>query len=145
MKNSILTFAIALNLLLLSFNSTLAQNAVVWKGGTPGRETSWDCDKNWSNYKVPDAFSDVVIPDVSTTSFSPPSIKAGAYEVNSIQLQSNAQLTIEKGAQLIVYGSVYGFEKGSGLLLKGTVLIHENVVAGTSKNGFAQAVTTTQH
>jgi hypothetical protein len=139
MKNSILTIAATLPLMLVCFaNALSAQNAVTWKGGTPGQEGNWDCPKNWSSYRVPDEFSDVVIPDVSTTTLAAPKIMSGNYEVNSIQLLPNARLTIEHGAQLVVYSIENGFEKGDGLHLKGSLLKMDNAIIGTSKMGFAQ-------
>ena len=103
MKNVLLSIATAFALLFGLATTLSAQNTVVWKGGTPGQENNWNCPKNWSKYKVPDEFSDVVIPDVSSTTHATPVIKSGTFEVNSIQIQSNAQLTIESGARLVVY------------------------------------------
>ena len=57
-------------LLTLSSSILVAQKSVTWVGGTPGSETSWDEPRNWSDHHVPNEFSNVFIPDVSTSSFS---------------------------------------------------------------------------
>ena len=58
---------------------------------------------------MPNEFSNVFIPDVSTSSFSNPTIKDGVIELNSLQIESTAKLTIQKMAKLIVYGDAEGF------------------------------------
>ena len=75
----------------------------IWKGGTPGMENDWYCPKNWSKYKVPDAFSDVIIPDVSSTTLSMPVIKDGRAEAHSLFIYPAASLTVAEPAQLVVY------------------------------------------
>lgn len=122
MKNVLLSIATAFALLFGLATTLSAQNAVVWKGGTPGQENNWNCPKNWSKYKVPDEFSDVVIPDVSSTTHATPVIKSGTFEVNSIQIQSNAQLTIESGARLVVYNAETAFDQAGNLQLNGSIL-----------------------
>jgi hypothetical protein len=96
-------------LLTLSSSILVAQKSVTWVGGTPGSETSWDEPRNWSDHHVPNEFSNVFIPDVSTSSFSNPTIKDGVIELNSLQIESTAKLTIQKMAKLIVYGDAAGF------------------------------------
>lgn len=98
-------------IVLLTMTSTIlmAQNTVTWISGIPENETSWDEPKNWSNHHVPNEFSVVFIPDVSTSTFSNPVIKNGTIELNSLQLASTAKLTINKTAKLIVYGNIEGF------------------------------------
>jgi hypothetical protein len=138
MKNTILATAAFAALSICFANTLSAQAKVTWKGGTPGQPNAWNCPKNWSNHRVPDEFSDVVIPEVSSTTLAAPVIKSGQFEVNSIQLQPNAQLTIGAGAQLLVYSIGNGLEKGEGLRLKGSLLILENAIVGTLATGFAQ-------
>ena len=87
---------------------TIAQNTVTWKGGTPGNETSWNEARNWSNHKVPNEFSNVIIPDVSSSTFSYPIIEEGIVELNSILVASTALLTIRNSAKLIIYGYAEG-------------------------------------
>ena len=117
---------------------TIAQNIVTWKGGTPGKETSWYEAKNWSNNRVPDEFSDVIIPDVSTTTFSTPTIKEGTIELNSIMIESSAQLTVETSAKVIAYGYTEGLVKDN-LQLRGSLIVldeySENVLQNIATTG----------
>ncbi len=145
MKNSMLTIAAAFCLLFCFANTATAQTKVTWKGGTPGQENNWNCPKNWSNHRVPNEFSDVVIPDVSTTTLAAPVIKGGHFEVNSIQFLSNAALTIERDAQLVVYTTENGFAKEGGLHLKGSLLLLDNAIEGAAKSGVAQAQKAARH
>ncbi|MDZ4682236.1 MAG: hypothetical protein SGI94_17475 [Saprospiraceae bacterium] len=70
-----------------------AQGATIWKGATPGRETDWHCPSNWSTHAAPNEFSDVVIPDVATSTCALPVIFAGEVEVNALYIHPNAGLT----------------------------------------------------
>lgn len=90
-------------LLLTVFAPVFSQKNNTWKGGTPGHEQDWNCPKNWSAYTVPDDFTNVFIPDVTSASLFPPAIKSGQLEVNALVLASKASLTIEQGAQLTVF------------------------------------------
>lgn len=105
MKKSACTIAglVFTTLFLLLNTSVFSQINTTWKGGTPGMENDWNCPKNWSTYKVPDAFSNVIIHDVSTTSLATPIIKNGKVEVNSLFLDTKASLTVEESAQLVVF------------------------------------------
>ena len=82
---------------------SLAQNTVTWIGGTPGKATKWEEPKNWSNHRVPNDFSNVIIPDVSSSTFAYPEITKGIVEVNSIHIESQSRLTVHANAQLIIY------------------------------------------
>jgi hypothetical protein len=100
-----------------------AQNTITWKGGTPGMKNDWYCPQNWSSTSLPDEFSDVIIPDVSSSTFAPPYIKSGKIEINSLRLQSNALLTIDDHASLSVISYIEGFTSfkvngGGQLILK---------------------------
>lgn len=83
---------------------------MIWKGGTPGQETNWHCPKNWSTGTVPDVFSDVVIPDVSTTTRALPEIRSGEVEVNRLTIAHNAGLSLAEAAQLVVLEDMGGIE-----------------------------------
>lgn len=107
MKTSLFSSALTAIFLMTSL-AAFAQKTNTWKGGTPGMENEWNCAKNWSTYSVPDEFTDVVIPDVSCTSFSAPLVKEGRVNINSLYLESNALLTIGKGANLLVFGAAEG-------------------------------------
>ena len=115
-------------ILLLTLTSSIlvAQKSVTWLGGTPGNETSWEEPKNWSTHHVPNEFSDVYIPDVSTSSFSNPTIKNGTIELNTLQIESTAKLTIQKMAKLIVYGNAEGFY-ATNFEIKGSFIVLDEV------------------
>ncbi len=108
-------------LVILIAGNSYAQRAITWKGGTPGMKNDWFCPQNWSTSSVPDEFSDVIIPDVSTSTFASPVIKSGDVEINSLQILSNAVLTIDKAASVIVTSRVIGLTpgkiKGEGRLI----------------------------
>ncbi|MFT5166389.1 MAG: hypothetical protein ACI8P3_001620 [Saprospiraceae bacterium] len=120
-------------ILTLTTTFTFAQQSVTWKGGTPGKETNWNEARNWSNNRVPNEFSDVNIPDVSTSTFSDPVIKEGIIELNSIRIASNGLLTVEASAKVIVYGYVEGIIK-ENLNLKGTLFIMEEFASADFEN-----------
>ncbi len=96
MKN-ILVFAIFFG---FSFSLT-AQKLATWKGGTPGQPTEWNCPTNWEEGRIPNEFSQVVIPDVSSSTFSNPALNSGEVEIWSLQILSGATLKIGKSARLI--------------------------------------------
>ena len=77
-----------------------AQIANTWKGGTPGQETNWACSRNWSLGRIPDAFHNVVIADVSTSTGKYPIIMKGDVEVLSLKIASGAALTLLPQARL---------------------------------------------
>ncbi|MFT5165661.1 MAG: hypothetical protein ACI8P3_000889 [Saprospiraceae bacterium] len=122
-----------ITILTLTTTFTFAQQSVTWKGGTPGKETNWNEAKNWSNNKVPNEFSDVMIPDVSTSTFSDPVIKEGTVELNSISIGSNGQLTVEASAKVIIHGHAEGIIK-ENLNLKGTLFVMEEFANSDFEN-----------
>jgi hypothetical protein len=81
--------------------SAQAQITATWKGGTPGKTTDWNCPTNWQEGRVPNEFSKVVIPDVSTSTFRYPVIKQGTVEIASIECASNTRLTTLGNARVI--------------------------------------------
>ena len=97
------TLLIAILSLISTF--TFAQQQITWEGGTPGQENSWSEPRNWSTSYVPNEFSDVLIPNVSSTTFSNPIMKEGVFEVNTIRIESNANLTIKASAKLVIHFS----------------------------------------
>lgn len=114
--------AILIAALTLIVNLSIAQISVKWIGGTPGKETSWNEPKNWSNYKVPDDFTNVVITDVSSTTFSNPVIPQGIAEVNSIRFESQGSLTVAEQAKLIVFNQLEELND-KGLEIRGFLLM----------------------
>ena len=110
--------------------SAFSQKTTTWKGGAPGMETAWDCPKNWSEGAVPNEFSNVFIPDVSTTTRAAPVIKKGSIEVNALYLDSHARLTIEKAAELIVYETAGGVNTAT-IRLRGKIQLPEGAAEKT--------------
>lgn len=109
-------------LLLTVCTSAFSQKTATWKGGTPGKNDDWHCPTNWKEDRVPDEFSQVIIPDVSSSSFSNPTLASGEVEIWSIQIHSGAFLRIGKGASLTVTEQEeHGFLAwGEGVLRAGT-------------------------
>lgn len=100
MKNVRILFVAFIALLLCSA-SLFAQKTATWKGGTPGRPEEWNCPTNWNEGRVPDEFSRVIIPDVSTSTFHNPVLNEGEVEIWSLQILSGATLRIGKHASLV--------------------------------------------
>ena len=107
---------------LTSFSSTaFAQPGNYWVGGAPGHENEWNCPKNWSEGSVPNEFSNVIIPDVSTGSRANPVLRSGMMEIGSLVLESNASLEIGKQATLVIYDGLFAVNR-SDLNSKGTMI-----------------------
>ena len=138
MKTLKISFSQKIITILFMTISTLSfsQKTVVWKGGTPGMEQQWDCAKNWSTHSVPDEFSDVLIPDVSSTTQATPIIRSGKVAVNSIFLESDALLSVQKNAMLTVYGHAQGVYV-ENLQLQGAL----HVIYETDENSNSTAFT----
>lgn len=79
-----------------------AQKTATWKGGTPGKPTDWSCPTNWKEGRVPNEFSNVVIPDVSTSTWAYPVIEEGVVEIFSLQCAPNARLDTRGNARVIL-------------------------------------------
>lgn len=102
MRNT-LFFSCFIALFLAAFTAN-AQKIATWKGGAPGHATDWNYPANWEEGRVPNEFSWVIIPDVSTSTFSNPVLNDGAVEVWSLQIFSGATLHIGRAARLMVTG-----------------------------------------
>jgi hypothetical protein len=89
-------------LLCLICMTAQAQKTATWKGGTPGKTTDWNCPTNWKEGRVPNEFSNVIIPDVSTNTFGYPLIDNGIVEVFSLQCATNARLDIKGSGRIIL-------------------------------------------
>ena len=103
--------------LLFSIQAITAQT--VWKGGSPGRENSWNTDSNWSTGRVPTEFDDVIIPDVSCTGNFYPVIDHTLRPVQHLCVESNACVFVEEGGVLVIDG-ITTFNHG--ILNYGTIL-----------------------
>lgn len=100
---------VAVILTLLSVHM-YAQQTSNWKGGTPGRETSWSEARNWSTNQVPDEYTRVVIWSTNTGHNAMPVID-GEVVVASIHMFDSTELTILEGATLTVDGE-YIYSEG---------------------------------
>ena len=105
MKQLLVFSAIGLAALFLIAPCLHAQRTVYWKGGTPGSESNWNVPGNWSHGAVPDAFCDVVIPDVSTRTGVYP-VLSQKVVVNNLTLESGAALVVQTGGRLEVEGTL---------------------------------------
>ncbi len=112
--------------------SSFAQKSITWKGGTLGMETEWFCPQNWSTSSVPDEFSNVIIPDVSTSSFSLPVISSGQVEINSLVILYNGSITIAKSAILIVLDMVNG-DLQTNVHGEGELILFDNATVTTPR------------
>lgn len=96
MRNIIFFAAI----ILISQTTLLAQKSTTWKGGTPGKPTDWNCATNWSDGRVPNEFSDVTIPNMSSAIY--PVIKNNVDDINALFLLSGTSIHIERKGSLTV-------------------------------------------
>lgn len=129
MKMNQIFFAAFCMFLLGNTTQLKAQKINCWKGGTPGQATNWNCPKNWSANQVPDAFQNVIIPDVSSGSGVYPTINDDGLEVNELVLESGACLTITKEGGLNVINNIaeYG---GAQVEVKGKLYVPSICLAG---------------
>lgn len=109
-------------------SSLFAQKTATWKGGTPGHETQWQCPKNWKGNTVPNEFSNVLIPDVSTAGMAYPVVN-NAVEINALRLEGNAMITVAQGGRLTVLNDIF-VPNPKNLDVKGTL----NVLNGMEEN-----------
>ncbi len=135
-----MNFLPTLMTLLASFSLT-AQ--VEWRGGFPGRETDWQCARNWSDNRVPNNLDDVIIPDCSARGNFYPVISRQPAEVQSLLLDNQARMTIAAGAQL----SVFGYDLPDGALLNlgtiennGLLQVYEPVMHAVEYSGKGQFI-----
>lgn len=92
-----LTFSIILT---LSFSFSLsAQISATWQGGKPGRATDWNCPANWSEDRVPDEFTQVIIPSGANYY---PVIQYTPAPIDALLMESGTTLTIQDGANLTI-------------------------------------------
>lgn len=124
MKSPALFFArLTFTALLLTLcASAFSQKIATWKGGTPGRPTEWNCATNWKEGQVPNEFSQVIVPEVATSTFSNPVLTAGEVVIWSLLIHTGASLRIGKNARLIATEQEeHGIMAwGEGMLRQGT-------------------------
>lgn len=86
----------------IAATNSFAQVTLIWIGNTPGHEQDWNCSTNWSKNRLPDEFTDVVIPVDNTITNNYPVFKSGDVEINSLCIWSGASLTMKRGDLFIV-------------------------------------------
>lgn len=99
MKHSTFFTAAVLMLLCSLSVSLFAQKTATWKGGKPGRSTDWTCDANWKEGKMPNEFSQVIIP--SDVAFYPV-ITDEVPSIDALLLEGAATLTLYEDARLSI-------------------------------------------
>ncbi|HUR30120.1 MAG TPA: hypothetical protein VMZ69_01740 [Saprospiraceae bacterium] len=86
---------------LLAFDA-FSQVKSVWRGNTPGREKDWNAETNWSNNRIPDEFTDVVIELDISVKRNYPVLVTDKTEINSLNIWPGATLTIKEGQLLVL-------------------------------------------
>lgn len=110
--------------LMITSTSLFAQNTIIWKGGTPGNETSWNEAKNWSSNQVPDEFSCIIIKRLNSGHQAQPIIKE-TVEATSIEIQSGATLTVTENGLLLIDGAnTYS----KGITMYGGNLVNKGII-----------------
>jgi hypothetical protein len=126
-------------LLTLSATWMTGQVTSIWIGDTPGHRTDWHQPYNWSNQRVPDEFTDVIIPLDETQSNNYPVYATGSAEINSLNIWPGAILHI-KGGELIILDTgknVYSPDQIKGSIRngwKGNTLRALDEIAGTQRH-----------
>lgn len=73
-------------LMCLIATTSFAQVTSLWRGNTPGHESKWDCPSNWSNNRVPDEFTDVIIQVDNSAKHKYPVLQMQETEINSLSI-----------------------------------------------------------
>lgn len=87
--------------------SAFGQKTYIWKGGKPGRSNDWHCPSNWSTYRVPDEFADVIIPENFNGNNDYPVINQSGCEINTLRISRNAHVTIADNGSLTILNPDY--------------------------------------
>lgn len=106
MKNASLSIAAVLFFCFAAQTIASAQKTAIWKGGTPGKVADWTCASNWKEGRVPNEFSDVLIPNVSTANGFQPVVREQVAGVNTLTILPGATLRIESAGALEVFESL---------------------------------------
>ncbi len=122
------TFFIALSLFLCFGFTVSAQTTATWQGGKPGRTTDWNCPANWSEGRVPDEFTQVIIP---TGAYCYPVVQSVPVLIDALLLEAGARLTIQGGATLSILGETGIFD---GITLLGHIENNGTLEIGETVN-----------
>lgn len=118
------TFIAAISFLFCIQITSSAQTTATWSGGTPGRTQDWNCPTNWKEGRVPDEFSQVIIPSDRHVY---PVIRTAVDDIDALRVDGGGQLTVSDGGQLTVLGESGRFNGMSllGLIQNNGVLRYE--------------------
>lgn len=121
-------------LLMMLFSiSSFAQTTAHWKGGTPGKKNCWHEAKNWSDNRVPDEFTYVVIEALNTGHHALPVISQ-EIEVGGIDIYGGASLTIKNTGSVTIDGSDFYTE---GITNTGGKIYNHGVIHLYQVEGFS--------
>jgi len=129
MKNLTLSIATILTLIIGLSLSLSAQTTATWQGGKPGRTTEWNCAANWSEGRVPDEFTQVIIPAGANYY---PVIQYAPTPIDALMMEGGARLTIQDGARLAILGETGIFE---GISVLGHIENNGTIEIGEAVNG----------
>jgi len=129
MKNMLI-----LLLVMITANS-FAQITSIWKGNTPGHESQWECPSNWSNNRVPDEFTDVIIQVDISNDYHYPVFNMSETEINSLRIWPGAYLHLKSG-NLFILDAASNYFNRSQIVGKGKpVLVDDPQLASNNKKG----------
>lgn len=123
MKKTLLLAAALLLAAIVCPKLAHAQKQNVWKGGTPGHATDWNCPRNWSLGFVPDWTCVAIIEASQTEKACYPVIARVVEAVQAVQVCAGARLEIGPAGRLEVEVPEACFIQGElrtqGVLLAG--------------------------
>ena len=100
-----------------------------WNGST---STDWNTALNWTPTGIPNASSDVVIPNVFTKPIIVQEMTSPAL-CNNLTIETGSSLTVNAGKALTVYGSLTNNAGNNGLIIgSGASVITKGSVTGTA-------------
>jgi hypothetical protein len=97
----------------------------VWLGGTPGQETNWDNPRNWSENRVPDEDSWVIVQNLNTGHHAFPIINSEVI-ISGIEVHAGASLKVAAAGELIIdgeYANNYGILNYGDVINEGRISI----------------------
>ena len=97
MKKLISAFVLLVALQVSSYSQTTA----TWMGGTPGKTTDWNCPTNWKEGRIPDDYTQVLIP---SDLLYYPVIKSNVPDIDALMVTGGATLTIYQNESLTILG-----------------------------------------
>jgi hypothetical protein len=105
-----------------------SQVSAYWKGGKPGCPNEWNCPANWSNHRVPDAFTNVYILANENLPCYYPVIHESGCEANSLYIQPNAYLSFEKNGTLRIWEPSSSHFEAAQIMLKHGLKLNDALV-----------------